>query len=115
MTLSDVLAFIVGDEPEFRRPDAHIRPGDKFGRYEGRDGWIYVEVLELNDGRIPDGCVYARAYSPRVAAGREGYCRLSELDLRLDDAAWAVIRANRWRAPGCALRFDDLPGHSKAN
>lgn len=106
MRLSDVIAFMMGDE---LGPDAvpEVRPGDKFCRFERRQGeWIYVEVTGLDDGDLPQGCVYASAFCRNVPSGRSGYCRLDELHLRLDDEAWEVVRRHGWAAPGVALGLD---------
>jgi hypothetical protein len=105
MRIADLIDFIVGKRPILRPADAALRPGDKFGRYEEAAGWTYVEVSALNDGQVPVGCVYARAFSQRDPHGREGYCHLSQLGLRIDDPAWAALRADGWPAPGVVLGF----------
>ena len=105
MRIADLIDFIVGERPNLRPADAAVRPGDRFGRYEEDAGWTYVEVSALADGRVPAGCVYARAFSHRDPAGREGYCYLSQLELRIDGPAWAALRADGWPAPGVVLGF----------
>jgi len=105
MRIADLIDFIVGERPNLWPADAAVRPGDRFGRYEEGAGWTYVEVSALTDGRVPAGCVYARAFSQRDPAGREGYCYLSQLELRIDDPAWAALRAEGWPAPGVLLGF----------
>lgn len=109
MRIADLIDFIAGERPGV--PDAAVQPGDKFGRYEEPDGWTYVEVAALNDGRLRAGCVYAKAFSRRYPAGREGYCYLSQLGLRIDDATWIALRAGGWPAPGVALGIgtEDAP------
>ena len=105
MRIADLIDFISGKRPDFGTPGAAVRTGDKFGRYEDAAGWTYVEVSALNDGRLREGCVYARAFSRRYPAGREGYCYLSQLGLRIDDATWSALRAAQWPAPGVPLGF----------
>lgn len=107
MRLSDVIAFLTGDDLN-QSHDLELRPGDKFCRFEGRHrDWIYVEVTALNDGSLPQGCVYATAFCRSLPSGRAGYCRLDELHLRLDQEAWDIIRQHGWSAPGVALGLDD--------
>ena len=106
MRIADLIDFIAGERPEFRTAQAAVRPGDKFGRYEPAAGWTYVEVAALNDGQLRPGCVYARAFSRRYPAGRDGYCHLSQLGLRIDDATWATLRSTGWPALGAALRIN---------
>jgi hypothetical protein len=114
MRIADLVDFISGTPPDFHRPDAQIRPGDKFGRYQRQSGWTYVEVIALNDGHLPDGCVYARAFSGHHRAGREGYCRLSQLGLRIDHEAWSALRASGWPPLGAVLGFGaDEPDPSR--
>jgi hypothetical protein len=103
MRIADLIDFIAGERPDFRTATAAVRPGDKFGRYEQAAGWTYVEVAALNDGQLRPGCIYARAFSRRYPAGRDGYCHLSQLGLRIDDATWAALRASGWPAVGAAL------------
>jgi hypothetical protein len=111
MRIADLIDFIAGERRDFRTAAAAVRPGDRFGRYEQAAGWTYVEVSALNDGQLRPGCVYARAFSPGSPAGRDGYCYLSQLGLRIDDATWAVLRAGGWPAVGAALGIgtDDAP------
>lgn len=103
MRIADLIDFIAGERPDFRSAEAAVRPGDKFGRYEQDAGWTYVEVAALNDGQLRPGCVYARAFSHGCPAGRDGYCHLSQLGLRIDDATWATLRSAGWPAVGAAL------------
>jgi len=103
MRIADLIDFIAGERPDFRTAATAVRPGDKFGRYEPTGGWTYVEIAALNDGQLRPGCVYARAFSRRNPAGRDGYCYLSQLGLRIDGATWAVLRAGGWPAVGAAL------------
>lgn len=103
MRIADLIDFIAGERPDFRTAAAAVRPGDKFGRYEQDAGWTYVEVWALDDGQLRPGCVYARAFSRRDPAGRDGYCYLSQLGLRIDDATWAALRAGGWPAIGAVL------------
>lgn len=105
MQIADLVDFIAGEEPDFQRPNAEIRPGDKFGRYEPRSGWTYVEVKGLNDGQLREGCVYARAFSRHYPTGREGYCYLSQLGLRIDEDTWTTLRENGWPGLGAALEL----------
>ena len=105
MRITDLIDFIAGERPDFRSATAAVRPGDKFGRYEQAAGWTYVEVAALNDNQLRPGCVYAKAFSRRYPAGRDGYCHLSQLGLRIDDATWAALRAGGWPALGTALRI----------
>jgi hypothetical protein len=111
MRFAEVIGFIMGEPADFRAADARVRPGDRFGRYEQSAGWTYVEVSALNDGHLRPGCVYARAFSRRHPAGRDGYCYMSQLGLRIDDASWAMLRAGGWPAVGVALGIgaDDTP------
>jgi hypothetical protein len=110
MTFSGLLTFVLGQAPDFHAAEAQawIQPGEKFGRYQGPDGWIYVEITGLNDGKLPSGRLYAKAFGRRFPHGRAGSCRLSELDLRFDDHAWQAIRRNGWREPGAALNLEEL-------
>jgi hypothetical protein len=110
MTLSELLTFVLGEAPDSHAADAQvwIQPGEKFGRYQGRDGWIYVEITGLNDGMLPSGWLYARAFGQRFPHGRAGCCRLSELDLRFDERTWQAIRGTGWREPGAALNLEEL-------
>lgn len=110
MQMAGVLDFITETEPSFRRPDVQIRPGDKFGCYGRATGWLYLDVLP-HEGPVPAGCVYGRAFSAGMPEGREGYCRRSQLDLRIDERAWAVIRQGGWNEPGCALWLEGPPPH----
>jgi hypothetical protein len=103
MRIGELVDFIMGTQPDFHAPDAAVAPGDKFGRYEERAGWTYVEVSAFNDGQLRPGCVYAKAFSRRYPAGRDGYCHLSQLGLRIDEEAWAALRAEGWPALGVAL------------
>lgn len=103
MRIGERVDFIIGARPDFHGPDAAVRPGDKFGRHEEGAGWTYVEVAAPNDGQLRPGCVYAKAFSRRHPAGREGYCYLSQLGLRIDERTWATLRADDWPALGVAL------------
>jgi hypothetical protein len=111
MRIANLIDYIAGERPDFRAPGAALRPGDRFGRHEQSVGWVYVEVTALNDGRLREGCVYARAFARSFPAGREGYCYLSQLDLRIDDLMWTALRASGWPAPGVALGLgvDEAP------
>ena len=103
MRIADLIDFIMGKRPGFGSAASPVRRGDKFGRYEQAAGWTYVEVAALNDGRLRPGCVYAKAYSSRHPTGRDGYCHLSQLGLRIDAATWAALGARGWPAVGVAL------------
>lgn len=109
MRLSDVIAFLTGDDLA-QGLDLEVRPGDRFCRFEGRHrDWIYVVVTALNDGSLPEGCIYATAFCREIPSGRSGYCRLDELHVRLDLDAWEIIRCHGWSAPGVALGLEE-PG-----
>ena len=105
MRIADLIDFIAGERSASGGADAAVRPGDRFGRYEQATGWTYVEVSALDDGQLRPGCVYARAFSRRYPAGRDGYCYLSQLGPRIDGATWAALRARGWPALGVALGF----------
>lgn len=111
MRIAHLVDYIAGERPDFEAPGGALRPGDKFGRYEQSVGWVYVEVTALNDGQLREGCVYASAFARSCPGGREGYCYLSQLDLRLDDLTWAALRAAGWPAPGALLGLgaDEAP------
>lgn len=108
MQMAGVLDFITGAEPTFRRPDVQIRPGDKFGCYDQATDWLYLDVLTPT-GPVPASCVYGRTFSAGAPEGCDGFCRRSQLDLRIDNRAWGMIREHGWREPGCALRLQALP------
>ena len=103
MRIADLIAFITGAPPDFHGPDAAVEPGDRFGRFEEPAGWTYVEVSALDDRHLREGCVYARAFSHEQPAGREGYCHLSQLALRIDDDTWDALRASGWPTLGVVL------------
>jgi hypothetical protein len=112
MRIAELVDFITGVRPDFHSPDAALQPGDRFGRYDTRGGWTYVEVSELNDGHLHAGCVYAKAFSRRHPTGREGSCHPSQLGLRIDDDTWLALRAAGWPPLGAVLGIDtqELPG-----
>ena len=89
--------------------DGVVQPGDKFGRYERRIGWTYVEATAPNDGALRDGHIYAKAFSRHFPHGREGYCHLSQLGLRIDESTWGALRAAGWPALGVVLGIGDDP------
>jgi hypothetical protein len=107
--LDAILHFVLQVPPDFHREHVNARPGDKFARCTNLRGeWVYVEILALNDGTLPEGSMYAKGYSRDCPYGFEGHCRLEELDLRLDAEAWARVRRAGWGPPSMTIPANSL-------